>query len=179
MTLKYLGIGCLFMLLLACSAKEAVQTKESLIEELQVFEDSLKNNQLDTVAGITVKFAEKCLKIYRNYPKSEEAPMYLDKAHVIYSSAGLHGMAVLYADTLIRKYPAYKNRPMVLQSLANAYDLFLVPRRKELVQKYYQLLLTENPKLPAEERENIQYRLDHIDLTFEQLIDEQAKNVSN
>ena len=179
MTLKHVGIGCLLILLVACSGKNEIQTKESMIEELQVFEDSLKNNQLDTVQDVTVKYAEKCLKIYRNYPKSEEAPTYLDKAHVIYSSAGLHGMAVLYADTLIRKYPAYKNRPMVLQSLANAYDLFLIPRKKELVLKYYTLLLKENPKLPAEERENIQYRLDHIDLTFEQLIDEQAKNSSN
>lgn len=179
MKLTYLGVGFILLLLVACSGKEAVQTKESMIEELQLFEDSLKNNQLDTVKNITVKYAEKCLTIYRLFPKSEEAPTYLDKAHVIYSSAGLHSLAVLYADTLIRKYPAYKNRPMVLQSLANAYDLFLVPRKKELVQKYYSLLLKENPKLPAEERESIQYRLDHINLTFEELIEEQAKNVSN
>ena len=49
MKLTYLGVGFLLLLLVACSGKEAVQTKESMIEELQLFEDSLKNCK---VAGL-------------------------------------------------------------------------------------------------------------------------------
>jgi hypothetical protein len=153
--------------------KEAV-TEAALIESVKQFEDSLKTNAIDpTLATIPVKYADKCLLVYRSFPKSPEAPKYLDKAHIILSSAGLHGLAVHYADTLINKYPGYKNRPMVLESLASAYDMFIVPRKKELVEKYYKLLLKENPSLPKEQRESIQYRLDNIDLTFDELIAKQ------
>ncbi len=172
------GMVGLLVLLTACSggaAKETV-TKEALLQEVTVFEDSLKRNLIPAGSReVTINYAEKCLAVYRNFPKSKEAPKYLDKAHVILSSNGLHGLAVLYADTLINKYPAYKNRPMVLQSLASAYDLFIIPRKKELVVKYYKMLLKENPNLPKEERENVQFRLDNIDKTFEELIDLQTK----
>ena len=172
------GMVGLLVLLTACSggaAKETV-TQEALLQEVTVFVDSLKRNLIPAGSReVTINYAEKCLAVYRNFPKSKEAPKYLDKAHVILSSNGLHGLAVLYADTLINKYPAYKNRPMVLQSLASAYDLFIIPRKKELVVKYYKMLLKENPNLPKEERENVQFRLDNIDKTFEELIDLQTK----
>lgn len=168
--------GALLLLIAACSGGKAEKTEADLIAEVKAFEDSLKTAKSDMAVSTTsVKYADKCLAVYRSFPKSKEAPKYLDKAHIILSSAGMHNMAVLYADTLIRKYPDYENRPMVLQSMATAYDIFIVPRRKELVKKYYNLLLTENPKLPKEEKENIEYRLEHIDMTFDQLIDEQSK----
>lgn len=172
------------IVLAACSGsgkheKEGV-TEETLIESVRQFEDSLKTNTVDPAnSAITVKYADKCLLVYRSFPKSAEAPKYLDKAHIILSGAGLHGLAVQYADTLIRKYPNYKNRLMVLQSLASAYDLFIMPRKKELVEKYYKLLLKENPNLPKEERETIQYRLDNIDLTFDELIAKQQANTGS
>lgn len=160
-------------------AKEKMRTKEVMVEQLKQFEDSLKNNRLDQSSTLVAeRYAEKCLGIYRMFPKSKEAPEYLDKAHVILSGIGLHRTAVLYADTLIEKYPGYKNRPMVLQSIASAYDLFIVPRRKELVEKYYRLLLKENPGMPAEERETIEFRLKHIDLTFEEMIQMEARKSS-
>jgi hypothetical protein len=173
---RILLAGALLLLLVSCSGGPAEKTEAELIAEVTAFEDSLKTAKSDMAVSTTsVKYADKCLAVYRNFPDSKEAPKYLDKAHIILSSAGMHNMAVLYADTLIRNYPAYENRPMVLQSLATAYDIFIVPRRKDLVKKYYNLLLTENPKLPQEEKENIRYRLDHIDMTFDQLIEEQSK----
>jgi hypothetical protein len=59
---------------------------------------------------------------------------------------------------------------MVLESLATAYDIFLRPRNKEKVKMYYEMLLKEGKDLPAEQRKNITYRLNNIDLTFEELI---------
>jgi tetratricopeptide (TPR) repeat protein len=154
-----------------------IKSKEELIADVEHFEDSLK--QAGTAAqdgpSVSIAYADKCLLVYRSFPKSEEAPEYLDKAHIILSGAGSHRLAVQYADTLINNYPDYKNRPMVLQSLASAYDIFIVPRNKELVEKYYTLLLKENPNLPKEEREMIQNRLDHIDLTFEEMITQPQK----
>ncbi|ASS50098.1 MAG: hypothetical protein A3D31_11050 [Candidatus Fluviicola riflensis] len=179
--MKTLVIGMLGLIavLTACSSgeKNEAVTKESLVKEITLFEDSLKRNLVPSGSReVTIDYAEKCLAVYRNYPKSKEAPKYLDKAHVILSSNGLHGLAVLYADTLINKYPDYKNRPMVLQSMASAYDLFIIPRKKELVYKYYTMLLKENPDLPKEERENVQFRLDNIDKTFDELIELQLKD---
>lgn len=172
------AIAAIVVMAVACtrSGKKEQEpvTEAALIESVKQFEDSLKAHAIDpTLSTIPVKYADKCLLVYRSFPKSEEAPKYLDKAHVILSSAGLHGLAVHYADTLINKYPSYKNRPMVLESLASAYDMFIVPRKKELVEKYYKMLLKENPNLPKEQRENIQYRLDNIDLTFDELIAKQ------
>jgi hypothetical protein len=166
------AFGGMILLTAACSGEKAGPTKEELIAGVGQFEDSLKQAGTDAQGGssASVAYADKCLLVYRSFPKSEEAPEYLDKAHIILSGAGLHRLAVQYADTLISNYPNYKNRPMVLQSLASAYDIFIVPRKKDMVEKYYRLLLKENPNLPKEEREMIQNRLDHIDLTFEELI---------
>lgn len=150
-------------------------------QQVKALEDSLKKGLIDPDKGqnVEARYAESCLRIYRAFPNSKEAPKYLDKAHMIYSSAGSHGLAVRYADTLIRKYPKYENRPMVLLSLASAYDMFIVPRNKFLVEKYYRLLLTENPNLPEEEREGYEFRLKHIDLTYDELIDLQAQEAVN
>ena len=172
-----LAVGML-TLLAACGGntsdkKEGKPAKEQLVEEVKLFEDSIKKRLVPEGNKTVMTYSEKCLAVYRNYPESKEAPAYLDKAHIILSGSGYHNLAVLYADTLIRKYPAYDNRPMVLQSLASAYDMFIIPRKKELVIKYYKLLLKENPKLPKEERKNIEFRLEHIDKTFDQLIEMQ------
>jgi hypothetical protein len=72
------------------------------------------------------------------------------------------------------KYPEYENRPMVLESLATAYDIYLQPRKKDKVEKYYQLLLKENPNLPKEKKEDIEFRLENINLSFEELIMKRA-----
>lgn len=179
MKIVVIGMLGLIAVLAACSGgeKNEATSKESLVEEVTLFEDSLKRNLIPAGSRTTtINYAEKCLAVYRTYPKSKEAPKYLDKAHVILSSNGLHGLAVLYADTLINKYPDYKNRPMVLQSLASSYDLFIIPRKKELVLKYYNMLLKENPNLPKEERETVQFRLDNIDKSFEELIELQTKD---
>jgi hypothetical protein len=38
------------------------------------------------------------------------------------------------------------------------------------------MLLKENPNLPKEERETVQFRLDNIDKTFDELIELQTKD---
>lgn len=174
----------MLLLLVACGGAPADKkgekpTKEQLVQEVKSFEDSIKKRLVPEGSKTVMQYSDKCLAVYRNYPKSKEAPAYLDKAHIILSGSGNHHLAVLYADTLIRKYPMYDNRPMVLQSLASAYDMFIIPRKKELVIKYYKLLLKENPKMSKEERENIEFRLKHIDKTFDELIEMQTAKVNS
>ena len=59
---------------------------------------------------------------------------------------------------------------MVLESLAGAYDVFVIPRQKAKVQYYYEMLLKENPKMDAEQRKQIEKRLKYIDLTFDEYV---------
>lgn len=170
---KLLSITLVSAVLFACGPKK-LETKEDFVAAVSEFEDSLKASAVDvnqlTDQAIGVKYAEKCLAVYHQFPKDKDAPRYLDKAHVIYASLGMHQRSVLLADTLIQNYPLYKNRPMVLESLATAHDIFLRPRNKEKVKMYYEMLLKEGKDLPAEQRKNITYRLNNIDLTFEELI---------
>lgn len=165
-----------FLLLTACGGNDKTASETSaptlgiMEARLKEYEDSLQKGLIDlNKKNNGVDYAERCLAIYRAYPKSPEAPKYLDKAHMIYTSILAHPLAVMYADTLIRKYPDYKNRKMALQSLATSYDMFIVPRNKTKVKFYYELLLKE-PNLSKEEQEDYQYRLDHLDLTYEELI---------
>lgn len=180
----------LFFLATSCSdsksdeSNRAVeQQKEVGIEEmksdLKRFEDSLKvaakksNGAFDKKTAVI--YAEKCLAIKHRFPKSKEAPKMMDKAHIIFSSVGLHQRAVVVGDSLILMYPMYENRPMVLESLASTYDVFIQPRRKEKVKLYYEMLLKEKPNMSEEERALIEKRLKFIDLPFEDYISKLSK----
>ena len=167
-----LYIIALIGLCLASCGEDKKVTKEDFVESFKQYEDSLKTNSTDiTDTKKGVEYAEKCLEIAHKFPKDKDAPKYMDKAHMIFAGIGLHGRSVALADTIISMYPMYENRAMVLQSAATTYDMFLLPRRKDKVKKYYEMLLKENPKMPIEQRKEIEYRLEHIDLSFDELIE--------
>lgn len=178
--LLVIAVGCLFA---ACSSnpeasEKSDETKSTglagAIQEVKAFEDSLKKSStsgtLEFNDETAVIYAEKCLAVSHRFPKSKEAPKFMDKAHIIFASAGLHQRSVIIADSLIMLYPLYKNRPMVLESLAGAYDVFVIPRQKEKVKMYYELLLKENPDMESEQRKQIEDRLKHVDLTFDEYV---------
>lgn len=180
--MRYLIVFALMACVVACSNEPKELTEATVIDSVKAFEDSLKTISINVDAltdqKIGVAYAEKCLEVYHRFPKSKEAPKYLDKAHIIFASLGMHGRSVALADTLIMKYPMYDNRPMVLESLATAYDVYLQPRKKEKVEKYYKLLLKENPNLPKEKKEDIEFRLENINLSFEELIMKRTSSVN-
>lgn len=169
--------GCLIM---GCSSgpeKTVEKTPETVqgdlalaVREVKTFEDSLKRTGMQYNQETAVLYAEKCLSVAHRFPKSSEAPRYMDKAHIIFASAGLHQRSVIIADSLIAMYPVYKNRPMVLESLAGAYDVFVIPRQKDKVKKYYEMLLKESPDMKAEQRKQIEDRLKYVDLTFDEYV---------
>lgn len=172
------GIVLLFglSLLSGCGDKEKtanesdVKSLDVMKSELKNFEDSLKLNKGIANDSVAVVYAEKCLQIAEVYPKSEEAPACIDKAHVILASVGLHRRSVIIADSLVTKYPQYKNKLMVLESLASSYDIFIQPRDKDQVKKYYSMMLSEFPDMPKEQKELIEKRLKYIDLSFDDYI---------
>jgi hypothetical protein len=185
MTMKKLIFPLLLALLASCSAektkqarveKPAGETLEGMKAGIGALEDSLSNGtlQMDKDCRTGVRYAEKCIALAQKFPASKEAPVYLDRAHMIFSGCGLNRRSVEVAEGLVKKYPLYPNRPMVLESLAAAYDISIVPRDKNKVKYYYGLLLKENPGMPEERRKEIGLRLDNIDLTFEEMISGKA-----
>lgn len=102
----------------------------------------------------------------------------LDKIHLSYSAMHNYVQAAHYADTLINSYPDYTNRALVLESQANNYDMFILPRNVEKVKHYLNLLLQENPDLPKEKRADIEYRLKYIDLTIEELMQKEMTELN-
>ncbi len=182
--MKFLFLIGVALFALGCSSKGegakegqksgGKQTLEEAVKEIKAFEDSLKSvsasGKLEFDQQVAVTYAEKCLSVYHRFPKTDEAPRYLDKAHIIFASVGLHQRSVILADSLIATYPTYKNRAMVLESLAGAYDVFVIPRQKTKVKYYYEMLLKENPKMDAEQRKQIENRLKYVDLTFDEYV---------
>ncbi|WP_300665050.1 hypothetical protein [Fluviicola sp.] len=182
--MKKLFLTGMVLFVLGCSSKEESakegpenskeQTLQEAVKDVKTFEDSLKSasasGKLEFDQQAAVAYAEKCLSVYHRFPKTDEAPRYLDKAHIIFASVGLHQRSVILADSLIAMYPTYKNRAMVLESLAGAYDVFVIPRQKTKVKYYYEMLLKENPEMDAEQRKQIENRLKYIDLTFDEYV---------
>lgn len=171
--------GLMFVLLVcslwACSdSAPETKTKEEVISEFKAYEDSLfkAQNNMPGKNGMKsqMDYAERCLSMAHQFPKDKDAAKYMDKAHMTFAAMGLYGRSAVIADSIITYYPLYKNRAMVLESAASTYDMFIVPRDKAKVKKYYEMLLKENPKMPKEQRESLEFRLKNIDLTYQEMI---------
>lgn len=167
-------ISILALSLFSCSSKSE---EEIAIESITQMEDSLKKNPSVSNAP-KLKLADKYLDFQRQFPKDERAPEFLDKAHMVYSGIGLYVKSVKVGDQLLKEYPKYINRQMILESQAVSYDLFLVPRDSTKVRYYYSLLLKEGTNLDRTKREEINFRLKNNHLTIEELIVLQANSAN-
>ena len=186
-------IKCIFFLLIvlttflfSCNTKDNVSenqnnSKEELKELILQKEDSLMLLQKENVKIPIEKKYElihTLLNYYDVFPNDKYSPVCLDKVHMSYSALGVYHNAVKYADILIKKYPKYSNRPMILESQASNYDIFLEPRDTAKVRYYYTLLLKENPTINKDKKDGILKRLKHLDLSFNEYIDFMMKEVS-
>lgn len=168
-----LFVGC------SSSAQDPVQARTEITElEDSISKVSLKlelGEKMDT--SMINRLKAKLVAFYQTFPENEYAPEYLDKLHMLSIGERDYETGMRYADTLIKNYKDYINRPMILESMANAYDMFIQPRDISKVQEYNNLLLKENPKMDEEKREEIEFRMKHIDLTMDQLIDLQIESL--
>lgn len=166
-----LFVGC------STSAQDPVQARE----EIENLEDSISKISMTLEMGekmdesMLVRLKWKLVNFYQSFPENEYAPEYLDKLHMLAIGERDYENGMRYADTLINNYKDYINRPMILESMANAYDMFIQPRDIAKVEYYNTLLLKENPKMDKEKREEIEFRMKHIDLTIDELIDLQIE----
>lgn len=168
-----LFVSALFVAGCNSSAQDATAARE----EIKLLEDSISVVSMKLELGekidISVKqrLINKLASYYQAFPEDDHAPEYLDKLHMVFVGEGDYKTAMQYADTLIKNYKNYINRAMVLESAANAYDMFIAPRDTSKVRYYNNLLLEENPKMNKEKREEILYRMKYLDLTIDEFIE--------
>ena len=168
---------CLFTLLLlgSCQTESKKPTQqEALRERITSFEDSLAKLQKDPqkAAQITslsqIELINRLTAYSRKYPKDAFSADCLFKIHMIYENLRAPQEARAYADTLLQRFPNYKNRKLLLESLASSYDMN-TPRDTSKVRYYFELLLKE-PGLKTQQKKDIKSRLAHLELTFEEYI---------
>jgi len=153
------------LLVWRCGGTGSPSTDEEVEKLMRTYEDSLNvvgtnPDKFTEVMATSDRYIDMLLRYAEEHPEAEKTPECLDKAHMLLTGTGKTEEAVKWAEVLIEKYPAYVNRPMVLESLASAYDYGVEPRDSVKVRNYYELLLKENPDMDAEKREGIERRLE-------------------
>ncbi len=158
-------------------------SREQLKNRINEMEDSLKGLQADLteikqIPNLThFELINRLLDYYHNYPSDLYAAECLDKVHMKYSGMNIQERAVQYADTLLKEYPKYINRALVLESQGSAYDIFIHPRDTSKVRYYYTLLIKENPGMEKDKKEGIEDRLNHLKMNFDEFINYKMKNM--
>ena len=150
----------------ASEGLKLIEAKESSILELS---KKLKAGEIVPLSE-SDELIDLLLDFYHSNPKDKSAPLCLNKVHMIYSSTNRHEQSAVYGDTLILEYPEYINRALILESMANVYDMYILPRDTVKVRYYNEILLKENKDISKEKREEIEFKLENLDLTLEELI---------
>lgn len=175
MKMKLFIILALITIAYGCAeTADGTQSAEDLKEIIKQKEDSLMLFQKQGKVIPNEKRYElirTLLDFQRTYPKDPYAPECLNKVQMSYSLLGVGFKAVQYSDSLIKNYPKYPGRALVIESQASNYDFFNQPRDTAKVRYYYTLLIEENPKMDKEKKEGILMRLKHLDLTLDQYIE--------
>ena len=147
------------------------ELKKEIIESISMLEKKGTEN----TNGITETDREELIKslknFYTNFPNDEKTPHCLDKLQMIYSSTGDYQKSIEYSEIIIKKFPNYVNRALIIENQAANYDIFISPRDSSKVRYYYELLLKENNKLDADKKSDIQKRLANNHLNFNQYVD--------
>ena len=117
-------------------------TKESLRASIQEMEDSLSNSSNSKLSGAAFNLSQlelinRLTAYYRNYPDDPYSADCLFKVQMVYSGLNAHRKSIAYGDTLLKKFPSYKNKYLVIESNIAALDVFLEPRDTAMIRTYY------------------------------------------
>ena len=108
------------------------------------------------------------LEFYKTFPDHEFAPYALEKVTSMYLALKIDEKAANWRDTLIINYPDFERILDILELQKVHYDNFDV-YEPEKIKKYSKMML-DNEKLSDEKREELEFRLEHIDKDFMELI---------
>jgi hypothetical protein len=162
----------LSLTLVACGGKK---NEASVHTQIDQYEDSIRQwgggaGDPERVNGFADRYIGILLEAYKEDSKNAKTPEYLDRVHMWYVVKGDTKNAVKWAETVLKNYPKYENREMLLESVASIYDGEITPRDSVKVREYYTQLLNEFPKMDKEKKEGIEQRLKFNNLSFEEYL---------
>ncbi len=145
-------------------------TKESLRASIKEMEDSLSSSSNSTLSGAAYNLSQlelinRLTAYYRNYPEDPYSADCLFKVQMVYSGLNAHRQSIAYGDSLLMKFPSYKNKYLVIESNIAALDVFLEPRDTSEIHRYYNMLLNDNA-YPSAKKLEIRRRLKHLELSI-------------
>lgn len=153
----------------------AQENKSELKREIIESISTLEKKGTESTSGITESDRKALIKslmdFYTNFPNDEKTPHCLDKLQMIYSSTGDYQKSIEYSEIIIKNFPNYVNRALIIENQAANYDIFISPRDSSKVRYYYELLLKENNKLDIDKKSDILKRLANNHLNFNQYVD--------
>jgi hypothetical protein len=151
-------------------------TVESLKERIVEIDDSLivlfdKKMEDDKFVIDRLVYHEginRCIYFYNTFPEDTYAPYALEKAAGLYDALRIGQKAADWRDTLINNYPDYDRMLFILEQQKAHYDNFdaYVP---EKIRIYINKML-EFDDLSEEQREQLEFRLEHIDSKFMDIV---------
>lgn len=145
-------------------------TKESLRASIQEMEDSVSNSSNAMASGAAYNLSQlelinRLTAYYRNYPDDPYSADCLFKVQMVYSGLNAHRKSIAYGDTLLKKFPSYKNKYLVIESNIAALDVFLEPRDTAMIRTYYTMLLSDH-EYPKTKKAEINRRLKFLYLSI-------------
>jgi hypothetical protein len=151
-------------------SSETVNSPKSLKEGILQMEDSIAKLDPSKTSPAAYNLSQieliNRLEAYcKLYPKDAYSADCLFKLHMIYSGLNAQRKSVAYGDSLLRNFPNYPNRTLLLESMASAYDMFITPRDTASVRKYYLQLLNDD-RYPSSKKREIKERLKFLHLTW-------------
>lgn len=172
-----------FFVLVACKSNgdsdpnaKNESTVESLKERIVEIDDSLivlfdKKMEDDEFVIDRLVYHEginRCIDFYNTFPEDTYAPYALEKAAGLYDALRIGQKAADWRDTLINNYPDYDRMLFILEQQKAHYDNFdaYVPEKI----KFYINKMLEFEDLPEDQREQLEFRLEHIDLKFMDIV---------
>jgi hypothetical protein len=166
-----------FSLLISCgqSNQNSKNSRFELKRKITELEDSIAKVQKDLnnigkmSSLVNIELINRLSAYYRVYPKDDYAADCLFKIHMKYSELNDHEKSVAYGDTLIKNFPKYKNKEFLVESMASAYDVYILPRDTTKVRLYYTILLND-PFVKEEKKKDLRRRLNHLELSFDDYI---------
>ncbi len=145
-------------------------SRESLKASIQAMEDSVTTLSTQKTTGAMLSLSQQELinrltAYYRNYPEDPYSADCLFKVQMVYSGLNAHRKSIAYGDTLLKKFPSYKNKYLAIESNIAALDVFIEPRDTSEIHRYYNMLLNDN-EYPSAKKLEIRRRLKYLELSI-------------
>jgi hypothetical protein len=145
-------------------------SRESLKASIQAMEDSVMTLSTQKTTGAMLSLSQQELinrltAYYRNYPEDPYSADCLFKVQMVYSGLNAHRKSIAYGDTLLKKFPGYKNKYLAIESNIAALDVFIEPRDTSEIHRYYNMLLNDN-EYPSAKKLEIRRRLKYLELSI-------------